>query len=97
MMKKMLVLVCMIALGFLFALVAFDNTSAQSTESEGVKAELEQLKAALVKAESERDNLKVKVAIEQRDRDQLQEKVNELTLTREKLHKQVEQFTFTCD
>jgi peptidoglycan hydrolase CwlO-like protein len=96
-MKKMLVLVCMMALGFLLALAAFDDSSAQSAESEGVKAELEQLKAALANTESERDNLKVKVTVEQRDREQLQAKVDELTRSREQLQRQVEKFSFTCD
>jgi len=46
-MKKMLVLICMIALGFLLALAACDNNTEQSAQLESVKAELEQLKSAL--------------------------------------------------
>jgi peptidoglycan hydrolase CwlO-like protein len=96
-MKKMLFIVCMIALGFLFALATFDNTSAESAESESVKAELEQLKADLVKAKGEKDNLNAKVAVEQRNREQLQEKIDELASSRKQLQKLVEKFTFTCD
>jgi peptidoglycan hydrolase CwlO-like protein len=97
MMKKMLVLICMIALGFLLALTACDNNTEQSAQLESVKAELEQLEAALKNTEDERDNLKVKLAVEQRVHEQLQEKVKELTLTRDQLQKQIEKFTFTCD
>jgi parvulin-like peptidyl-prolyl isomerase len=97
MMKKMLVLICMIALGFLLALTACDNNTEQSAELESVKAELEQLKAAFASIESERDSLKVKVAVEQRDRERLQDKVDELTRSCEQLQRQVEKFTFSSD
>ena len=94
-MKQMLILICVIALGFPLALRGCDNGAEQKAELESVKAELEQLKAALEKTESKRDELKVKIAVEQRNHEQLQENVNELTGSRDKLQKQVEEFSFS--
>jgi len=96
-MKKMLVFIIMIALGFLLALTAFDNNAAQSTESDNVKTQIEQLKTALEKLENERDNLKEKLAVSLQKREQLQEKTDELTHSQEKLRRQIEKYTFTFD
>jgi predicted nucleic acid-binding Zn-ribbon protein len=96
-MKKILILICMVALGFLLALTAFGNNTQQSAELKSVKAELEQLKAAFEKTRSERDNLNVKVADEKREHEQLQQKVNELTGSCEQLQRQVEKLTFSSD
>ena len=95
-MKKMLILIGMLAFGFMLIMTACDNAE-QSAELESVKAELEQLKAVLKNTESERDSLKVQVAVEQQDREQLQEKVNKLTSSCEQLQKKVEKFTFSSD
>jgi len=96
-MKKMLILLCMAALVFLLALAVYSNSTKQSPESESVKAELEQLKAALGKTESERDTIKAKIAAVEKNRDELAKQVNKLTESRDKLHKQVEKFTFLSD
>jgi peptidoglycan hydrolase CwlO-like protein len=96
-MKKTLILVCLIVVGFLLALFAYDDSTKLSAELESVKAELEPLKADLEKTENERDNLKTQAAELQRDREQLQAKVNELTSSSEQLQKQVEKLSFSND
>jgi predicted nucleic acid-binding Zn-ribbon protein len=96
-MKKTLILICLIVLGFLLALFAYDDSTKLSAELESIKAELKPLKTDLRKTTNERDNLKAEVAEVQRDREQLQQKVNELTGSCEQLQKQVEKLTFTND
>ena len=96
-MKQMLILICTIALGFPLALTGCDDSAEQKAELESVKAELQQLKTAIGKTESERDTLKVKIALDERNREQLREQVNKLTGSRDKLQEQVEEFTFTCE
>lgn len=96
-MKQMLILICTIALGFPLALTGCDDSAEQKAELRSVKAELQQLKTAIGKTESERDTLKVKIALDERNREQLQEQVYELTGSRNKLQEQVEKFTFRCE
>jgi phage shock protein A len=96
-MKKMLILICMVALGFLLALSAFGNNTQQSAELKNVKAELEQLKAALEKTGCERDNLEAEVAEVRQAREQLQKKVNVLTDSCEQWQRQVEKLNFSSD
>lgn len=96
-MKQMLILICTIALGFPLALTGCDDSAEQKAELQSVKAELQQLKTAIGKTESERDTLKVKIALDERNREQLQEQVYELTGSRNKLQEQVDKFTFKCE
>jgi peptidoglycan hydrolase CwlO-like protein len=96
-MKKTLILVCLIVLGFLLALFAYNDSTKLSAELESAKAELEPIKADFEKTANERDALKAQAAELQRDREQLQQKVNELTGSREQLQKQVEKLTFSND
>jgi peptidoglycan hydrolase CwlO-like protein len=96
-MKKMIILLCLIALGFLLAIVAYDDSTKLSAELRSLKTELEPIKAALRKTESERDGLKTKVAAEQQDNKQLQQKVNELTSSCEQLQKRLGKLTFLTD
>lgn len=96
-MKQMLILICTIALGFPLALTGCDDSAEQKAELQSVKAELQQLKTAIGKTESERDTLKVKIALDERNREQLQEQINELTGSRNKLQEQVDKFTFRCE
>lgn len=96
-MKTMFILICLIALGFLLALVAYDDSTKLSAELKSVKAELGPLKATLGKTESERDNLKEQVTAERKNNEQLQQKVNDLTGSCEQLQKQLEKLTFLSD
>lgn len=96
-MKTMFILICLIALGFLLALVAYDDSTRLSAELESVMAELGPLKATLGETESERDNLKVKADAERQNNEQLQKKVNELTGSCEQLQKQLDKLTFLSD
>lgn len=96
-MKKMIILLCLIALGFLLAIVAYDDSTKLSAELRSLKIELEPIKAALQKTESERDSLKAKFAIEQQDNEQLQKKVNELTSSCEQMQKRLGKLTFLSD
>ena len=94
-MKKALVLIAMIGLGFVLAWSTSDDSSQQKAELESLKAELQQLRPDIEKIESERDTLKVRIALAEKNRDDLQEQVNELTESRGKLQKQIEEFTFS--
>jgi peptidoglycan hydrolase CwlO-like protein len=96
-MKKMIILLCLIALGFLLAIVAYDDSTKLSAELRNLKTELEPIKAALQKTRSERDSLEAKVAVEQQDNKQLQQKVNELTSSCEQLQKRLGKLTFLTD
>ena len=96
-MKRALVLISMVGLGFLFAWLSSEDTSQQKAELESIKTELQQLKPNIEKAENEKNALEVEIAVEQRSREQLEQKVDELTNSRQKLQKQVEKLTFTCE
>jgi uncharacterized protein (DUF3084 family) len=96
-MKKMIILLCLIALGILLAIVAYDDSTKLSAELRSLKTELEPIKAALQKTESERGNLEATFAIEQQDNEQLQKKVNELTSSCEQLQKRLGKLTFLTD
>jgi predicted nucleic acid-binding Zn-ribbon protein len=96
-MKKMILLLCLIALGFLLAIVAYDDSTKLSAELRSLKIELDPIKAALQKTESERDSLKAKFAIEQQNNEQLQKKVNELNSSCEQLQKRLGKLTFLSD
>jgi prefoldin subunit 5 len=96
-MKRALVLISMVGLGFLFAWGASEDTSQQKAELESLKTELQQLKPNIEKAENEKSALEVEIAVEQQNREQLQKEVDELTSSRVKLQKQVEKLTFTCE
>jgi uncharacterized coiled-coil DUF342 family protein len=95
MMKRALVLISMVGLGFLFAWGASDDTSLQKAELESLKTELHQLKPNIEKAENEKSALKVKIALAEQDCNKLHEQVDELTDSRDKLQRQVEEFTFS--
>jgi hypothetical protein len=97
MMKRTLVLISMVVLGFLFAWGASEDTSQQKAEMESLKAELQQLKPNIQKVENEKSALEVEIAVEQQNNEQLQRKVDELTGSRDKLQKQNEKMTFTCE
>ncbi len=94
-MKRALVFITMVGLGFLLSWAVSVDSSQQQAELESVKTELQQLKPDIEKTESERSTLKVKMALAEKSRDELQEQVDELTEYREKLQKQVEEFTFS--
>jgi len=96
-MKRALVLISMVGLGFLFAWGASEDTSQQQAELESLKTELQQLKPNIEKAENEKSALEVEIAVELQNREQLQQKIDELTNSRVKLQKQVEKLTFTCE
>jgi len=96
-MKRTLVLISMVGLGYLFAWGASEDTSKQQTELENLKTELQQLKPNIEKAANEKSALEVEIAFEQQNREQLQQKVDELTSDRVNLTKQVEKLTFTCE
>ena len=82
-MKQILILTCTIALVFPIALMGCNIDAEQ-------KAELENLKAALEKTESERDDLKARIDIVTQTRDKLQEQLTELASSRDQLQEQVE-------
>lgn len=96
-MKKALVLISMVGLGFLIAWAASEDTSQQKAELESLKAEVQQFTTAIGKTETERDTLKVRIALAEKNRDELQEQVDELTESRAKLQEQVEEFSFSRD
>jgi len=96
-MKKVLVLISMVGLGFLLAWAVSDDQSQQKAESESLKAEVQQLTTDIGKTEIERDTLKVRMALAEKNRDELQEQVDELTESRDKMQKQVEEFSFSRD
>jgi len=96
-MKKMLVLICMVGLGYLLAWAVSEDTSQQKAELESLKAELQQLKTDIGKTEIERDTIKVRIALVEQNRDKLQEQVDELIESRGKLQKQAEEFSFSRD
>jgi len=96
-MKRALVLISMVGLGFLFAWGASEDTSQQKAELESLKTELQQLKPNIEKAENEKSALEVEIAVEQQYREQLQQKIDQLTSSRQTLQKQVEKLTFTCE
>jgi hypothetical protein len=97
MMKRALVLISMVGLGFLFAWLSSEDTSQQKAELESLKTELQQLKPNIEKAENEKSALEVEIAVEQQNREKLEQKVDELTSTRQKLQKQIEKLIFTCE
>ena len=94
-MKRALVLISMVALGFLFSWAVSEDTSQQQAKLESLETELQQLKPDIEKTESERSALEVKIALAEQDCNKLQEQVNELTDSRDKLQKQVEELTFS--
>ena len=96
-MKKVLVLIAMVGLGFLIAWAFSEDQSQQKAESESLKAEMQQLTTAIGKTEIERDTLKVRMALAEKNRDELQEQVDALTELRNKLQEQVEEFSFSRD
>lgn len=96
-MKRALVLISMVGLGFLFAWGASEDTSQQKAELENLKTELQQLKPNIEKAENEKSALEAEIAFEQQNSEQLEQKVDELTGSRDKLKKQVEKLAFTCE
>ena len=96
-MKRALVLISMVGLGFLFAWGASEDTSQQKAELENLKTELQQLKPNIDKAENEKSALEAEIAIERQNSEQLEQKVDELTGSRDKLKKQVEKLAFTCE
>ena len=89
-MKNILVLTCTIALVYPIALTGCNIGAEQ-------KAELEQLKVALEKTESERDDLKARIDIVTKTRDTLQEQFAELVGSRDQLKEQVGQITTSRD
>jgi prefoldin subunit 5 len=96
-MKKALVLISMVGLGFLIAWGVSEDTSLQKAELESLKAEVQQLTTDIGKTEIERDTLKVRIALAEKNRDELQEQAEKLTESRAKLQEQVEEFSFSRD
>jgi prefoldin subunit 5 len=97
MMKRTLVLIAMVGLGFLFAWGASDDTSEAKAELESLKTELQQLKPNIQKAENEKSALEAEIAVELQNSEQLEQKVDELTGSRDKLQKKIKKLTFTCE
>ena len=89
-MKQILILMCTIALVFPIALMGCNTDAVQ-------KAELENLKAALEKTESERDDLKAKIDIVTQTRDKLREQLMEFGSSRDQLQGQVKELTQSRD
>jgi len=96
-MKKVLVLISMVGLGFLLAWALSQDSSQRKAEFQSLKAELQQLTTAIGKTETERDTLKVRTALAEKNRDELQEQFEDLNGSRDKLQKQVEEFSFSRD
>jgi len=96
-MKKVLVSISLIGLGFLLAWALSKDSSQQKAEFQNLKAEVQKLTTAIGKTEIERDTLKVRMALAEKKRDELQEQVGELTESRDKLQEQVEEFSFSRD
>ena len=96
-MKKILILICMIGLGFLLALAFSDDHSKQKAELESLKAQVQQLTTDIGKTEIERDTLKVRMELAEKNRDELQEQADKLTESRDKLHEQIQEFNFSRD
>jgi hypothetical protein len=96
-MKKILILICMVGLGFLLAWAVSDDSSQQKAELESLKAELQQLKTDIGKTEIERDTIKVRIALVEQNRDKLQVQVDELAGLRDRLQEQVDKLTFSRD
>ncbi len=94
-MKKALVLISMIGLGFVLAWLTSDDSSQLKAELESLETKVQQFKTAIGKAEIERDTLKVRIALAEKNRDELQEQVDELTESRGELQKQAEEFSFS--
>ena len=95
MMKRALVLIFMVGLGFLFSWAVSEDSSQQQAKLKSLKTELLQLKPDIEKTESERSALEIKIALVEQDCNKLQEQVDELTDSRKKLLKQVEELTFS--
>ena len=89
-MKQILILMCTIALVFPIALMGCNTDSGQ-------KVELENLKTALEKTESERDELKARIDIVTQARDKLREQLMEFGSSRDQLQGQVEELTQSRD
>ena len=89
-MKKILILICIIALGFPLALMGCGRGAKQ-------RAEIENLKAALERTESERDDLKTKMVIVAQTRQKLQKQVNELTSSRSQLQEKLTELAGSRD
>jgi myosin heavy subunit len=96
-MKKILILICMVGLGFLLAWVVSDDSSQQKAELESLNAELQQLKTDIGKTEIERDTLKVRIVLVEQNRDKLQEQVDELAGLRDRMQEQADKLTFSRD
>ena len=94
-MKRALVLISMVGLGFLFAFTVSEDSSQLKAELGSVKTELQQLKPDIEKTESEKSSLEIKLALAEQDCSKLKEQVDELTDSRDKLQKQLEEFTFS--
>jgi len=84
-MKRIIILTCVMALGFPLTL-----TGCNMTESA-------RLKAALEKTKSERDDLRLRITVVTQTRDHLQEQVNELAQSRDQLQKRVDELTQSRD
>ena len=89
-MKQILILMCTIAFVFPIALMGCNTDTVQ-------KAELENLKAALEKTESERDDLKARIDIVTQTRDKLREQLMEFGSSRDQLQGQVKELTQSRD
>ena len=89
-MKQILILTCTIALVFPIALMGCNHDAGQ-------KAELENLKTALEKTESERDDLKARIAVVTQARDKLREQLMEFGSSRDQIQGQVEDLTQSRD
>jgi chromosome segregation ATPase len=89
-MKQILILTCTIALVFPIALMGCNTDAVQ-------KSELENLKAALEKTESERDDLKARIDIVTQARDNFREQLMEFGSSRDQLQGQVEELTQSRD
>ena len=89
-MKQILILMCTIAFVFPIALMGCNTDTVQNTE-------LENLKTALEKTESERNDLKARIDVVTQTRDKLREQLMEFGSSRDQLQGQVEELTQSRD
>ena len=87
-MKQILILTCIIALGFPLSLTGCKDEAEQKAKLERLRVELQNLKTDLQKTKTERDELKDKIDIVAQAREQLQKQFNDLTNSREQLKEQ---------
>jgi type II secretory pathway pseudopilin PulG len=102
MMKRALVLISMVGLGFLFAWLSSEDTSEQEAELERLKTELQQLRANIEKAEIDeltgsRQKLEKQVEELTFTCDQSRQQLEEIIRVRDKFKQQVTELTGSRD